>query len=797
MIKNYILSALRHFLRHKGFSFINIFGLAIGIAVSIVGFLYVMNELSYDRFHKNADRIYRVAVDAMAGNTAIYQTYTSAPMAAAFYEFFPEVEKVTRIRGTGSETVEYGDKKFIEGHVFMVDSTFFDIFDFQVIRGERGKLLNTPFTAVITRSTAEKYFGTEDPIGKVLRRGEDQFRVIAVVKDVPENSHFHFDMLLGLISYPEYYDNQGWFNNSYITYLMLHPNTDVKRVEQRLPDYTDKYLFKGNYAESTKKGNKWELYLQPLTSIHLNSDLRGEFEPNGRKEYVYIFMLVSVFILVIACINFVNLSTAKSTLRAREVGIRKTVGAGRGMLMRQYLTESVITAFTALILALVMVELILGYLRTYESMNLDLEYFSNFYTIPFILLLGLLVGFLAGFYPSLVLSSFNPLRVLKNKPLTAGNSLHLRNGLVTFQFVISVFLIIGTIVVYRQLELLQEKDLGFNKENILKIHHANVVADRIQPVKNDLKSLPFVEAVSGVFRMPGSRFINLGFGSDEIEETFTLNLSGCDEDYDDVIKPEIVQGRFFSKEFNTDSTAIVINRQAAELLDYDDPIGKTIHTWSDPPIEFRIIGVVKDIYYESRHNKVHPMGFFNLSSGVWVQPEVLAVRLKGGNYSSMIGKIEKVWSDHAPGIAFDYSFFDKDYDRLYANEMQTRKLFLAFAVLAILVACLGLLGLASYLAQQKTREIAVRKTFGATASSVSVMLAAKFTKWVLLANIIAWPLSWLFFDRWLDHFAYRTNILWWFFLAAAAISMLIAVLTVVYQTVRASLTNPAEALRYE
>ncbi len=797
MLSAYIRSAIRHFMRQKGFSAINVLGLAIGIAVSIVGFLYVNDQLSYDKFHKNASRIHRVAVDALAGNTAIYQTYTSAPMADAFYEFFPEVEKVARIRVFSGQTVECNERKFIEDRIFMVDSTFFDLFDFPVLYGNRGVLLNNRFTAVITRTTAERYFGSANPVGQEFRIGDDRFRIEAVVEDVPHNSHFHFDIVIGIISYPEYYESRGWFNNSYRTYLMLHSNADVQKVASRLPEYTDKYLFRGRYAENARSGNKWELYLQPLTSIHLNSDLRGEFEPNGRRNYVYIFLLVSAFILLIACINFINLSTAKSTLRAREVGIRKTVGAGRGSLMRQYLTESVITSFLALIIALVLVELVLSYLREYESVNLVLPFFTNIYTIPLLILFGLTVGLLAGFYPALVLSSYNPLRVLKHKPLVTGHSLHLRNGLVTFQFMISVFLIIGTFIIYRQLQLMQENDLGFDKENVLKVHHANVLQNGIQSFKNELLQLPGVETAAGVFRMPGSRFVNLGFGAEGMEDGFTLNLSGCDADYAAVIKPEIVKGRFFSDEYSTDSSAIVINEQAARLLGYDDPIGKNVHTWSDPPQYFHIIGVVRDFYYESRHNKVYPMGLVNVNSHFWIRPDVVAVRIKPGDYEQTIDRIGKVWGTHAPGIAFDYSFFDVDYDGLYANEMHTRKLFLAFSVLAVFIACLGLLGLASYLAQQKRGEIAVRKTFGATSASVSLMLSLNFTKWVALANLIAWPLSWYFFDGWLNNFAYRTPVAWWYFALAGLASLLIALLTVVYQTVKASLTNPAEALRYE
>lgn len=797
MFFNYLKTAYRFFSRNKGFTFINILGLSIGLAVSIIGFLFVIHELRYDRFHENAGRVYRIAVDALVGNTAIYQTFTPAPMARALYDEFPEIESVTRIAAWDDLQFEYGEKTFIEDQVFATDSTFFEIFTFPVISGKQQNLLNEPYTAVLTESTAKRYFGEEDPIQKVLRWDTLSFKVIAVVEDVPASSHFHFDMALALISFDGYYNNPGWFANNFRTYFMLYRNSDIGKVEGKFGDFTDKYLFEGRYAEYSDEGNKWVLYLQPLLSIHLNSDIRGEFEPNGRKEYVYIFLVVSIFILIIACINFINLSTAKAAARARDVGIRKTVGAQRKQLIRQYLGESVLTSFISLVLALGFAELALLYLRQHEGLQLTIPYFGSLYTIPLLLLLGLLVGTISGMYPAMVLSSFRPILVLRSQHFQNSRSPWLRNVLVTFQFAISVFLIIGSFIIYNQLNLLQNRNLGFAKDNVICIHNPSTLDQSTETFENDLRGLPYVEHVSSMFRLPGGRFINLGFGGEGIEGGFSLNLTLGDEETDDVLQLEMIEGRFFSDEFGTDTAAIVINEEAAKLLAYDDPLGKTLNTWGDPQRYFHIIGIVRNVYYESKHQKVHPMGIVHIRCPFEIGPGTIAVRITPGNYREMILGIGEVWDSYSPSIPFEYSFLDKQYDQLYKNEEQTRKLFLAFSFLALFIACLGLLGLVMFIAQQKIKEIGVRKAFGATAASISVLLSRNLTKWILLANIIAWPLSWYFFDQWLDNFAYRTHIAWWYFLLAGAMTLVIALATLSYQTIKSSLMNPVDALRYE
>jgi len=796
MFSNYLKTAFRYFKRNKAYTLINILGLSIGIVVSITGFLYVLNELSYDKFNENSDRIHRIAVDALAGNTAIYQTYTCAPMAQALYDFYPEVDKVCRINVSRNRQLEYKDNVFFEEQVFRVDSTFFDMFTFPVMNGSKEKLLSKPFTAVITKSTAKKYFGNEDPIDKVLRMDTLSFKVIAVVEDVPENSHFHFNIATSMISFEGVYNNPGWFANSYRTYIMLRQNTDAKTVSARLPDFTNKYLFGGEYTEVSANGNKWELYLQPLPDIHLNSDLRGEFEANGKKDYVYIFLSVSIFILLIACINFINLSVARSANRAKEVGIRKVVGSHRTELIRQFLGESILTSFIALMIAILLLEILLVIIPGFVGAKLSVPYLSNPYTIPSLILLGLVIGILSGLYPALVISSFRPIQALKNQLIKGKRSPWLRNILVIFQFVISVILIIGTFVIYNQINILQNDRLGFNKENIIVIHDPHILDNDMQVFKNDILQLPYVQHASITHTLPGRHLNNYGFRATDFDDGFTLNLMSVDEDFDDVFKIEILDGRFFSKEYGTDTAAAIINEEALKLLEYEDPVGKSVFTYGDPPTYYKIIGVVKNIYYESKHQTVQPMALLNVY-GPWSYFGYLSVRVSPGDYKVMINDLTDLWEKYSAKIPIKYSFFDEDYDNLYRNEMQTRKLFLTFSFLAIFIACLGLLGLASFIVQQKTREIGIRKTFGASTFKISLLLSQSFIKWVLIANVIAWPLAWYFFNNWLNNFAYRTAIYWWYFGLALIISILIALLTVSFNTYRAATANPVDALKHE
>ncbi|MFC2107155.1 ABC transporter permease [Bacteroidota bacterium] len=799
MFLNFIKSSLRNLIKYKGFSLINISGLSIGLAVSILGFLFVFHELSYDNFHKNSDNIYRISVDALIGNTEIYQTFTSAPMTQALYNEFPEIDKITRIRDQSNVEYIIDGNKYMEDQEFMVDSSFFEIFTFSVKKGQKEKLLYEPYTAVITESTARKYFGGQDPINKIIRRDSLNFKVISVIEDIPENSHFDFNIAFALTSFEGIYNNPAWFQNIFRTYILTHKNVDAKQIQDRLPDYTDKYLYGGKYKERTANGNHWVLYLQALKSIHLDSHIRGEFKANGKREYVQIFLIISIFILLIACVNFINLSTAKSATRAKEVGIRKVVGSSRGALFRQFFGESIIISYISLIFALIIVELTLIFIPDLMGVNLTVPYITSPFTIPSLILLGIVVGLISGIYPAIILSSYEPLVVIKNKMASAKGSGWFRSGLVVLQFSISVGLIVGTFIITKQINLLQNVSLGFDKEHVVTIENSRILKNNIDPFLNDLKQLSFVESASNCNDLPGTKLANIGFGAENIENSFTLNLILTDVDLEKVLKLNMIEGRFFSDEFSTDTAGIVINESAIDLFNWtkEEAIGQRLNDWSDPRNYFHVIGVVEDFYYESKHNKIQPMGFVYKSIWYRYGPGLIPIRLKPGNIEEMLQSLEQLWDEYSAEIPFSYSFLDKNYDALYDNEMMTRKLFMIFSFLAIFIACLGLLGLASFIIVQKTKEIGIRKAMGASVISICWYISRKFGKWVLVANIIAIPLSWYIMNRWLQNFEYRIDISWWIFLIVAVISLCIAVLTTLFQTIKASLANPVDALRYE
>ncbi|MBN2172610.1 MAG: ABC transporter permease [Bacteroidales bacterium] len=798
MLLNYLKITWRNISRQKGFYLINIMGLSIGMACSILIVLFVAYELGFDKYHNNHDRIYRMAVDGVAGNTMIYQTYTPAPLPGAMYNEYPEIEKITRISDWSEVKTRYQDKIFNEDHIFAVDSTFFEVFSFEMLAGDADLALKDPYSVVLTKSVAEKYFGGENPLNKVMRLDTSNFKVTGVIEDVPAQSHFHFDILVTLTSFDGLYNGTSWWWNNFRTYLLLNPTANYLDLEAKFPDFVRKYLFEGrSYDEALAKGNKWEYYLQPLTQIHLTSDISGEFEPNGNKNYIRIFWVIAIFILVMACINFMNLSTAKSFRRAKEVGIRKVSGATKSGLVIQFISESIFIAIISVLIGLVMVEAALPVFRNFTGRNLVLHYFDDPFTIPLFILLAFIIGVFSGSYPAFVLSAFQPVKVLKGRLIKSTSGFSVRNILVIFQFAVSMILIIGTITVYQQLRMIQNKNLGFDKENILVIKNAYLLDEKSETFKKEIRQNANILHVAGAHRMPGMRLNNIGFGAEGVEDGFTLNLLPCDPEYADVMKLEMAQGRFFSRDFPTDTSAIIINEAALNLIGWENPIGKKINNWGENIRKFPVIGVVKDFHYESMHEKIRPQAFIYLGGSFGWDERFISVRIKPGSENNVLDFLEKKWKDFNIELPFSYSFFDKDYDKLYQNEKQTKDLMIIFTILAIFIACLGLLGLASFLASQKTREIGVRKTFGATRDQIVWAFSKEFTKWVLLANIIAWPIAWLAVERWLQNFEYRITISWWVFLIAAFAELAIAFIAVGYQSFKAAVTNPVEALRYE
>jgi len=802
MLKNYLKVALRNIKNHIGLSLINVIGLATGIACSILIFIFVRFELSYDNYYENADNIYRVAVRASIGDTKIHQTYSSAITFLKLLEDFPEIETGVKFLNLENTPVSLGERTFYETNFFAVDSTFFNIFTIPLIQGTYNKVLTEPNTMVITESTAMKYFRNTDVIGKVLTAdipyGTDRvdFKITGVSEDMPDNSHFHYDLLVSSTSFPSLINNTGWTTNRFISYVVLKKSTSKAEVEEKLKEFTRKYMGEERFDAWVARGNYWEYFLQPVTDIHLNSDLNGEFEANGNDIYVTIFSAISIIILLIACINFMNLSTAKSSLRAKEVGLRKVVGSSRHSLMGQFLSESVLLSFISLTLAILIVELIMPWYRTLLGKQIDIHYFDNAFVIPSLILLGLLVGIVSGLYPAFILSSFKPVTVLKGRNRDSKGGVWIRNGLILFQFTISIFLIMGTITIYQQLKYFQNVKLGFDKEQVLVVRNPGSLGDNVTQFKQILKNQSGIEAVSGANTVPGRGFINWGFRAEGIEKNFTLNTCMCDYDFLKTLKMEMMDGRFFSKDFSTDSTTAILNAKALELIGWDDPIGKKISPGTGPQ-QFTVIGVIEDYHYESLHQKIRPMALFLSEGHYQYTEEYISIRLNTENVSEVLRNVETTFNRFAPNMPFEYSFLDQDYDNLYVNEKQTRKMFMIFSFLAIFIACLGLFGLASFVADRKTKEISIRKVLGASVPGLIGLLSFNFTKWVLISNLVAWPLGWFVMNKWLQNFAYRIDLTVWPFFISGLLALLIALLTVSYQTIKAATANPVDSLRYE
>ena len=802
MFGNNLKIAFRNIIKHSGFSVINISGLAIGIACSVLIFLFVKSEFEFDTFHDNSDRIYRLIIKANVGGTPIHQTYSSAITFKTLLADFPEFETGVKFLKLGNTPITVGEQNFTETRIYAVDSTFFKVFTFPLVLGNIENQLIKPNTVIISESTAIKYFGTTDALGKLIttygdnESEPDVFEVTGVAKDVPVSSHFHFDLLVSTDNFPSYINSTGWTNNNFIAYFVLKEGVDVSELNNKLKEFTRKYMGGEKFDAFISKGNSWDYILQPMLSIHLTSDLNGEFETNGNQTYVYIFLIVGIFVLLIACINFMNLATAKSSLRAREIGIRKVVGSTRSRLMTQFLSEAILTSFLALLIGIIIVELLLPSYCNLIGRQLSIDYFSNTYVIPILLLLAFIVGILSGAYPAFILSSYIPVQVLRGQVASTSGKSKVRSGLIIFQFSIAIFLFISTITVFYQLKYLSSVKLGFDKDQVLVVKNPGTLRN-VDFFKNEVSRLDEVIGVTGSNTLPGKSFNNIGFGAEDVEEHFTLNICVCDYNFDKTMKLQIEKGRFFSKEFKSDSLAVVINRKTASLLGWDESLGKKLNNWSNNQGIFTVIGVVEDYHYESLHSEIRPMALF-LSGGYYTSTEkYLSIRLNTKNLSETLAGIKNIWEETAPGKPFEYSFLDEDYDKLYMNELQTGKLFTIFSLLAIFIACLGLFGLAAFIAERKAREIGIRKVLGAGIPGLVNKLNLNFIKWVLAANIIAWPAAWYIMKAWLQNFAYRIDMNIWMFIASGSMALIIAVVTVSYQSIKSAMLNPVDVLRNE
>ncbi len=806
MIQNYLKIAIRNLFRNKVFSAINIVGLALGIATCLIIMLFVYDELSYDRFNEKADRIFRVVFKASINDGKINEANVMPPTAQVLKNDYPEVLATTRLRTSGSPEIVYQNKKFKEHDFASVDANFFDVFTLPLLKGDAKTVLREPNTAVITQDFAKKYFGDEDPIGKVLfiKSWNESYKVTGLIDKVPHNSHFHFD-IFGSMAGIKDAKEPSWMSSGYFTYLVLPEGFDYKVLEAKLPQVIKKYMgpqiqtaMGMSLPQFLQKGNQLGLFLQPLTSIHFDEGYTGTLEPSGNIQYVYIFGAIAVFMLLIACINFMNLSTAGASKRAKEVGVRKVLGSVKQDLINQFLFESILLSLVALVLSLMLVQLSLPIFNDLAEKDLQLDFLKNPLLLIAFLVFGLLVGILAGSYPAFFLSSFNPVEVLKGKFKLAGKSISLRSSLVVFQFFISIALIIGTTVVYQQIKFIQSKDLGYAKDQLLIMRNTWSLGKNEDVFRQQILQDPRVLSVSSAGYLPaGPSDSNNSLGypdGDDSQIMRTLEYK-IDEQYIPTMGMKIIAGRNFSKDFATDSTAMIINETAAKAFGWGkNAVGHTITRLKNNDglkITYRIIGVVKDFHFKSLHESITPLLM------VSEKTYGLTIKVKGKDVEGLLASLKNQWQKFNVEEPFSYAFMDELFEKTYQSEQKISVILSIFSGLTIFVACLGLFGLATFTAEQRTKEIGVRKVLGASVSQIVTLLSKEFLKLVLIACGFAFPIGYWLMNKWLQDFAYRIEISAWIFVLAGILALFIALLTISYQAIKAALANPVTSLRTE
>ncbi|MEZ4903227.1 MAG: ABC transporter permease [Spirosomataceae bacterium] len=795
-------------------TFINVIGLSIGMACCLLIVLYVTDEMSYDRFWPQGEQVYRMALERKYPNRSTKYAIIPASYAQSVKKEIPEIEQSTRIfnfNGDNATLLRINNEIVEEKHFLFADSTFFDVFKIPMLLGQAQKALNRPNTVVITQRTAKRLFGDINPLGKVIEVVEGPtLEISGVCTDLPKNTHFTFDFLSSTAGVPGIND-PNHISFSAHTYLLLKPRTNASDVERKLPAVVEKYAagevernFGVSFKEYLKAGNGYFYFLQPLDSIHLDSQLEAEFQPNGNRTIVYIFALIALFILVIACINFVNLATARSSERAREVGIRKSLGSTQSQLAIQFLIESILLSLFSFFVAVGLVSLFLPSFNRLSNKSLSIVPFIDWYTAPLLILLSLLIGIIAGFYPAGVLASFDPIKVLKGKFSTTRQGHFLRDGLVIFQFAISIILITSTIVVYRQLEYIQTKDLGFTKEAVINIQGAGFLGDKTRTFKDELRRISGMVSVAGASSSPANKqggFFGITFRKDGDNETVTGKAAIVDDQYVQTMQLSLLAGRSFDAKFN-DSLSVILNEEAVRELGLENPIGKTIISKDNfaqgdrHPVYFTIVGVVKNFHFSSLRDRISTL--FLLNDRLFGQANnQLVLKIASQNPKSVIGQIEEKWKRYLPNQPFHYSFLDADWNALYQSEQVSQKIFGVFSLLAIFIACMGLLGLAVYIIQQRTKEIGIRKVLGASVFGITALLSKDFIKLVMFAILLAIPVAWYGMDKWLNNFVYRIEVEWWVFVVAALLAVLIALLTVSFQSIKAALMNPVKSLKSE
>jgi len=818
MFRNYLTIALRTLSKQRFYTFINIAGLATGIAACMVIVLFVLNELSYDKHHANAERIYRVNGEIKFGGNHYQLAVAPAPLAEALLQDYPEIESAVRFRNRGSYLVKKSETadNIKENNVIWADSTFFKIFTVPVLEGNPNSALKDPNTIAISKKIALKFFPQGSALGQTLIMDNSlAMKVTAVYQDMPGTGHFVFDILISLSGLDEA-KSTNFLSNNFNTYLLLREGADARALESKLPAFVAKYMgpqaaqvLGGEFSIEKFKasGNKLDYTLMQLKDIHLHSDLTAEFRANGDVTYVYLFAAIALFILAIACINFMNLSTARSSNRAKEVGVRKVMGSLRSHLIRQFLTESLLLSLFSFLLSIGIAYLFIPVFNDLSQKTLSLPLTEpNFYLM--ILLATLVVGVLAGLYPSFFLSAFKPVNVLKGQVSLGMKSGLIRSSLVIFQFVISIFLVVATITVYRQLNYIQHKKIGFEKDQVIIIQDAYALRDNMQAFKNEIVKNSFIRSgtITGFLPVDSWRSDNTHWpeGSQPTQENMVgLQTWQVDHDYVKTLGMKIKTGRFFSPEFPSDSSAVVLNESAIKNFGFiENPLGRKISTFTgnnpdgSPDVNsirsYTVVGVVEDFHFESLKRNITPLGLYLQRSDGNV-----AFRFEAKNTKNVIQSIEKTWKAMAPGQPFQYSFLDEDFSRMYANEQRLGKTFGVFAALAIIIACLGLFALTAFTAEQRTKEIGIRKVLGASVSSIVLLLSKEFGKLIVIAFLLASPLAWFAVNWWLKNYTFKVEIGIQVYVLAGGFAFLIAWITMGYQSIKAATSNPVQSLRSE
>jgi putative ABC transport system permease protein len=810
MLRNYFVIAFRNLRRNKVFSFINIFGLAVGLATCLLILLYIQDETGYDTQHQQSESIYRAALIADKGNN---WAAGPAPLAAGMKENFPEVEQVARLLKfpnmdkvlfqTGQEKES---RQFFETNGYYVDSSFFQLFTYSFVYGNAVSAMNDPNSLVLSEDLSAKLFGQVDPIGKVVRVGlpfgDFDYTVKAVFRSKNLKSHIpaHFFLSMKNNDVGEWVDQQhNWAtNNIFHTYLKLKPGTDAHRFEKKL----NAFIKIRGEADFKAVGTASKLtFLQPVRDIYLHSSVDNEIAPTGNINYLYILGSVALFILFIACINFMNLSTARSAKRAREVGVRKVIGAGKASLIRQFLGESIFLSLMALAAAILIAQLCLPLFNQLTQKNLHL--LNTPAPLLWMAALSVLTGVFAGLYPAFYLSAFKPISVLKGKIANSFSALAIRKGLVVFQFAISVCLILGAIIIWKQLHFLENQELGFKKDQqIILPLQTKGAAQNFTVLKNQLLKDPNIQSVTSCSSYPGIQNINdmLFYAEGKTAgDLVDIHLATVENDFFKTLDFELLAGRPFSGEFTADSASLVLNETAVRQLGYEPAtaIGKEInYDWENQHYKMKIVGVVKNFHYESLHHEIKPFGFSTLNF-FGNKYNYLVARTRSADYSGLLSSMRKSWQGINPAIPFEYSFLDQDFQKNYEKEQRSAGVIIAFTCIAIVIACLGLFGLAAFSAEQRTREIGIRKVLGAGEAGIVAMLSKDYVKLILLSFLVAFPAGWWIMHKWLQNFAYRVPLSWWMFALAGGIAIFLTCLTVSYQSLKVAFSNPVKSLKSE